>query len=742
MDNRKTSDVTELAFLRKRVFELEARQETEQCATERQLLHICHVAANRHELIENLLPLFGRFTNCRAIGLRLRQGEDFPYFETRGCPQSFYTTENSLYAYDRQGAVIRDNKGRAVLLCLCGDLLSGHFDPAQPFFTKGGGFWTNSASAPAATIITDRPITDRPNGTCNLCIGAGYQSVAMLPLYYRDTTIGLFQFSDKEKDRFSPEKIDLLENLVAYTAIALARHQANEELRASEKRYRHLLENSPEAIIITQGEHLNLVNPATTRLTGYSTEQLLRTPFIEFIHPADRQTVMAHYLQRMRGEDAPHTYSFRLVCRDGTVKWLELHASLIDWQGKPASLNFITDITKRQKNEELLRARLRLSEAAAAHDLKELLQKLIDEAELLTGSSIGLFHFFNDDQQTLSLQAWSTATAAICTGNNKRTHYPLAEAGVWTDCIRQGQAIIHNDYPALPHRKGMPANHIPLVRELAVPVFRDKKIVAIMAVGNKESDYDQEDIDLVTALANLAWDIVLRKRAEDALRDSLAEKEVLLREVHHRVKNNMAAIIGLFEMQRQALEDPAARTVLAELSSRVRAMSLVHEKLYRSESLSRINFQEYCQSLVAHLRTSFGSPFIRCEIAALEVTMPLDLAVPCGIIINELVTNALKYAFPDNIPDGLPDSRDDSGRPRCCILVSLDHQDETFTLTVADNGVGLPSGYDWSTAKTMGLTLVRMLGRHQLGGRFEVDHTDGTRFTLIFSVHNGSKENE
>lgn len=338
MNEWKTSDGAELAFLRKKVHDLEARQDTEQCAAERQLLHICHVAANRHELIDELLPFFGRFTNCQAIGLRLHHGENFPYFKTRGFPQSFRATVNSLYTYDRQGGVIRNDEGDAVLECLCGDILSGRFDPAQPFFTTGGGFWTNSASEPPAATI-------------------------------------------------------------------------------------------------------------------------------------------------------------------------------------------ITDITKRQKNGELLRARLRLSEAAATHDLKSLLRKI--------------------------------------------THYPLDKAGVWADCIRQGRAIIHNDYAALPHHRGMPANHVPLVRELTVPVIRNEKIVALLAVGNKGSDYDQEDIDLVTTLANLAWDI------------------------------------------------------------------------------------------------------------------------------------------------------------------------DIFTLTVADNGVGLPPGYDWSTAKTMGLTLVRMLGQHQLGGRYEIDRTEGTTFTLIFSVRNG-----
>ncbi len=229
----------------------------------------------------------------------------------------------------------------------------------------------------------------------------------------------------------------------------------------------------------------------------------------------------------------------------------------------------------------------------------------------------------------------------------------------------------------------------------------------------------------------IARDITKRKQTEDALQDSLAEKEVLLREVHHRVKNNMAAIVGLFNLQRQAMEDPQVQAVLADLSSRVRAMSLVHEKLYRSESLAKIDFQDYLQSLISHLRTSFGSPNIECEIAALGVEMPLDLAVPCGMIINELVTNALKHAFPWK--------RTEPGKTVDTITVAVCRDHDTYSLCVADNGVGLPPGFDLSRAETLGLVLVRMLGGHQLGGVYEIEQLGGTRITLQFSVHKERK---
>jgi two-component sensor histidine kinase len=173
---------------------------------------------------------------------------------------------------------------------------------------------------------------------------------------------------------------------------------------------------------------------------------------------------------------------------------------------------------------------------------------------------------------------------------------------------------------------------------------------------------------------------------------------------------------------------------MADLSSRVKAMSLVHEKLYQSKSLAKIDFQDYIQSLISHLRTSFGSPGISCDIQASGVEMPLDLAVPCGMIINELVTNALKYAFPKKEPT--------PGKGGDRIEVVMSHDSGTFVLSIADNGAGLPAGFDLKTAKNLGLVLVRMLGQHQLGGRYEVDHRNGTRFTLTFSLRKGRSANE
>ena len=166
-------------------------------------------------------------------------------------------------------------------------------------------------------------------------------------------------------------------------------------------------------------------------------------------------------------------------------------------------------------------ARLRLLELAPHSTTQELLTATLDLAEALTGSNIGFLHFVEEDQSTLWLQAWSTNTMErMCSAEGAGSHYAIEKAGVWADCVRTGAAVIHNDYDAIPDRKGMPAGHARVVRELTVPVVRSGRICAVLGVGNKPTDYDDRDVEDVTALADLAWDIAARKRAEEALQES------------------------------------------------------------------------------------------------------------------------------------------------------------------------------------------------------------------------------
>ena len=181
----------------------------------------------------------------------------------------------------------------------------------------------------------------------------------------------------------------------------------------------------------------------------------------------------------------------------------------------------LLDIQQQIQDKSILQSRLRLMQYADTHTLDELLQVTLDEIESLSGSTIGFFHFLKEDQKTLWLQAWSTNTLQnMCKAEGKNSHYDVDQAGVWADCVRQCQPVIHNDYASLPNRKGMPEGHATVTREMAVPIIRDKKIVAILGVGNKPEAYTASDVKLVSTLADFAWDAVEHKRSEYALHNS------------------------------------------------------------------------------------------------------------------------------------------------------------------------------------------------------------------------------
>jgi PAS domain S-box-containing protein len=176
---------------------------------------------------------------------------------------------------------------------------------------------------------------------------------------------------------------------------------------------------------------------------------------------------------------------------------------------------------ERKQAEIIMQTRLRLLEFAGTHSMDEFLTATLDEVEALTGSRIGFYHFVEPDQTTLALQNWSTNTVQnMCQAEGKGRHYDLTGAGVWVDCVRERRPVIHNDYASLAHRKGLPAGHAPIERELVVPILRGNEIKAIIGIGNKATDYDERDIEIASHLGDLSWDIAERKRVEEALRDS------------------------------------------------------------------------------------------------------------------------------------------------------------------------------------------------------------------------------
>jgi two-component sensor histidine kinase len=223
-------------------------------------------------------------------------------------------------------------------------------------------------------------------------------------------------------------------------------------------------------------------------------------------------------------------------------------------------------------------------------------------------------------------------------------------------------------------------------------------------------------------------EITDRIQAEDMLRASLAEKEVLLKEIHHRVKNNLQVISSMLSLQAYALRDPAALNAFAESQDRIRSMALIHEKLYRSQDLAGIEFGGYLEDLAAYLVRSYQRVErpIQLGIKADGVRLGVDQAVPCGLIVNELVSNALKHAFP-------PDADRRSSSPDT-IHVRLEGKREGWlSLIVGDNGVGFPQDVDFDHTDSLGLQIVSTLVG-QLNGEITLNGAEGAEFTITFPI--------
>jgi|UPI000478595A PAS domain S-box-containing protein len=228
------------------------------------------------------------------------------------------------------------------------------------------------------------------------------------------------------------------------------------------------------------------------------------------------------------------------------------------------------------------------------------------------------------------------------------------------------------------------------------------------------------DLEGQTCLMGIFHDITARKRAEERICDLLREKETLLREVHHRIKNNMSSITGLLRLQAQAEPDSAVARALEEAANRVRSMVVLYDKLYRSESIRDISLKEYLLALIDDMSPGFpGRTDVTVETAVEDVVLEANLVFPLGILVTELITNAMKHAFPE--------------RERGTVRISAGLEGKNIVLVCEDDGVGLPEGVTLDNSPGFGFHLVRMLVR-QMRGTILVERKVGTRFRIEFAI--------
>ncbi len=379
------------------------------------------------------------------------------------------------------------------------------------------------------------------------------------------------------------------------------RKQAEVTLLESENKFKSFAEQGLAGVYLIQDGVFKYVNPKFAQLFGYTVEECMSDmPFKNLVYAADLATVEEHVRRRAFGEVESVHYTFRGLKKNGQIFHVEVYGATSVYKGRPAATGTIVDITERIQAEEVARLHLTLFEFSGSHSLEELLQKTLDEVGELTNSPVGFYHFVESDQKTLSLQAWSTRTVKdFCKAEGQGMHYAIDQAGVWVDCVHERRPVIHNDYKALPHRKGMPEGHAEVVRELVVPTMRSGRVVAILGIGNKPGNYTENDVAIVSYLADVAWEIVERKRDRKALQESEGKYRRIFETANEGicvgdgdylvtdVNQKMADMLGY--LPNEIIGKPLAHLMFAEdlpdyqdkWSHRVNGMSETYERRFR-----------------------------------------------------------------------------------------------------------------------------------------------------------------
>lgn len=386
-----------------------------------------------------------------------------------------------------------------------------------------------------------------------------------------------------------------------------------------------------------------------------------------------------------------------------------------------------------QSNRLLTAMALRIRESL---NLDEILNTTVAEVrQFLQTERVIIYRFNPDLSGTVVVESvasgWQPALnntiQDTCFGKNYAQSYKKGRTLATEDIYTAGFTQCHIDIMAL----------FSIRASLVVPILQREHLWGLLCAYHcSEPRYwRQFEVDLLQQLAThvaiaiqqselyqqAQSELAERKRAEEEIIASLKEKDILLKEVHHRVKNNLQTISSLLRLQCDYIKDEKTLALFNESQSRIRSMALIHEKLYQSKDLFRIDFAEYIRELATNLLRSYSarSQPITLRINAQDIWLNIDTAIPCGLIINELFLNSLKHAFTPTIP-----------QPEIFIEINSIHADE-FTLIIGDNGVGLPQDLDFRNTESLGLQLVCTF-TEQLEGTINLDNSKGTTFIIEF----------
>jgi len=460
--------------------------------------------------------------------------------------------------------------------------------------------------------------------------------------------------------------------------------RAHQELENSKAKYFDLYDMAPMGYCTINNHGLIMeANLAAVTMLGVPRSAFVNQFLSSFVLSEDKNTYY-QFRKLLVEAGTPQPVEMRLSKKDGKVIWVSMEAAMSrNAEGELVTRVVMNDIAERKKVE---------AEIQDAREFVENIVETVREPLVVLSSDLKIISVNHSFYDTFKVKPEETIGKLIYDIGNRQWDIPtlreLLENILPLNTVFNGYKVEH-DFITV-GRKTMLLN--------ARQIFRE-------SIGSRFILLAMEDI-------------TVRKQAEEQVARSLKEKEVLLKEINHRVKNNMTVIYSLLNLQANATVDKAARAVLEEARDRVNMMALIHQKLYQSKDLAHIDYKEYLQNLVAGIVDTYQRRDIVLSVEMESVFFDVTVGIPCGLIVNELVSNALKYAFPE-------------GR-KGTITVGINKDSEgNNVLTVADNGIGFPETTDFNKTTTLGLQLVNGLSG-QIHGTIELSRVEGTTFRITF----------
>ena len=503
------------------------------------------------------------------------------------------------------------------------------------------------------------------------------------------------------------------------------RLRVEEALARSSRLWRRLLDSMHEGVwAFDENQRTIFVNGRLAAMTGYSLGELDGMVFSDMLDEAQARIVRERMqARRMRIAGA---MDYQLRRKDGSLFAAHVSsAPILDETGAYEGLVCsVTDLTEHKRMEGQLRrnqarfaALYELSRLSAATE-EQLAAYTLRQALRLTESAAGMLFFVSRDRARLEPMAWEGPR-----GPEPVREMPVSVPTPWSEMFITGQPLVLNDFPTYGDR--LPDGHTPVDRFLGVPALDGGQPAAIMGLTGKTAAYTSDDSLQIALLLDGMWRTVRSRRDQERIRASLREKEALLREVHHRVKNNLQVVSSLLDMAGRRLPAETRRGV-EEVRAKVQAMGLIHAQLHGEDAAGGIDLERYVRALFRQLREIYsGDMELSLDIRLGTLRIGLDAATPLGLALNEALANVFRHARP----------ADGTGRVR---IAAWRDAEGRVCIDVGDDGPGLPPGLDPERSGGLGMKLMFGLVRRQLGGELEIaDGAPGVVVRIRFLPRTG-----